>query len=775
MGQPGSTPSKPRPARAGKPRREGTAERIPMPTGKIPSLILDAWLILLALFLPPYLGPLTFRYDLGFMTALLGMAGAALLFSRREDGPYRLNRTAVYALLALSLVAAEALGGLLEKQNLALVLGAITLIGLLAHPFHALYALLLLFGSALLSQGPHLGLGLPGLAAAAPEWNGNRPPLSDLLVPLFPALNAAGLLLLLLGFKRPAAWAPVASAVKTPLPGAGRTAEKNPPETGAGPAPAAAGTALMERPQDEGDPSVTQFFSRVYLEKQGEQALEDMKDILNTVVYFMSRNFKAYSAIGFLASEVGEKLVVNAVVTKSKDFKYDCIIEPGRGLVGNAIAKPGGFVSGNLRSYQGELEYYTREQSINSMMVMRVMDNQSRRLQGLLVVDSEHVRAFTDEHKELMNRFTQIASAMITNAKLTYEMNKQATLADTQYEIAKRLSETIKAEEVIEVLLQSLSKSFAHDRIVICTYDAAASKGMVWRLIGDAGGIAEGMAFDVQSNRSLYGSIFRNRRALVSQNFRQDDRYVRFEAEEAAALKPEDILLAPIYDDRQAVLAVVGIESNRAGAYSLVELQQLKTMMANVSTSLTKARMYTEMERMATMDGLTQIANHRKFQDILTTELGRAQRYSLPLTLLLMDIDHFKKFNDTYGHPVGDLVLQAVARTLQASIRSSDYCARYGGEEFVVVLVQTDEQQAHILAERIRRAIEAAEVPAEDKVLRVTVSIGSATFPQDGLSKQDLIDNADKAMYYSKQNGRNRVSFYSQVRQRVAGPKPVPA
>jgi diguanylate cyclase (GGDEF)-like protein len=170
------------------------------------------------------------------------------------------------------------------------------------------------------------------------------------------------------------------------------------------------------------------------------------------------------------------------------------------------------------------------------------------------------------------------------------------------------------------------------------------------------------------------------------------------------------------------------------------------------------------MEKLATIDGLTQIANHRKFQDIMTLELERSARYNSPLTLLLMDIDHFKKFNDTYGHPVGDLVLQMVAKALQGSIRNTDYCARYGGEEFVVVLIQADEAQSRILAERIRKAVESLQIQNEDKILRVTVSIGSATFPYDGATKQDLIDNADKAMYFSKQTGRNRVSFYSAVR-----------
>ena len=246
----------------------------------------------------------------------------------------------------------------------------------------------------------------------------------------------------------------------------------------------------------------------------------------------MSRNFKAYTSIGFLISELGDKLVINSVVTKSRNLNYDCVVEFGKGIIGSAVNKPAGFITGNLKSYTGDLEYYSSQENINSMMIMRVMDNQSKRIQGLLLVDSENVRAFNDEHKELMYRFTQIASAMITSAKLTYQMNRYAIQADTQYEIAKKLSEALKPEEVIDTLTQSVMKTFEHNRVVICAYNPATTKGTIWRIMGDPGSISEGMEFDIHSDRSLYGSVFRNRRAMVTQGFRLEKRFVRFDREE---------------------------------------------------------------------------------------------------------------------------------------------------------------------------------------------------------------------------------------------------
>ena len=724
--------------------------------------------VLLALFGAPVLPVLgQAHYEASLMGALLGLAAVFLALTRSADGQYRIAGFASAAwLFTLAWCGVHLLGGVGFRLNMALALAAAALIGTQAHPLHSVYILLLTLSAAMVEVTNRLYGWLP---RSAPSEVQNIP--EYVFSILFPVLAVALFQVALLAFKRsqPAAARPparpAASGAAAPVLAVDKPVPKGSVILGAEPADA----SLTQDPA-----AATQFFNRVYLESRGDQALKDMKDILYTVVYFMSRNFRAYTSIGFLASEHSDKLTINAVVTKSRNLNYDCEIEFGKGLIGSAVNKPAGFITGNLRSYDGDLSYYKDAENINSVMIMRVMDNQSKRIQGLLLVDSENVRAFTDEHKELMNRFTQIASAMVTSVKLTYEMNKVARLADQQYEIAKKLSESLKVEEVIEVLTQSLMRTFEHDRLVIVAYNPATTRGSIWRVIGDPGGLSEGSEFDIHDQRSLYGSVFRNRRSIVSQGFRIETSFVRFDRDEPSEAKPQDILIAPIHDDRQSVWAVVGLESNRAGTYSQSELQLLKTIMANVTTALTKARMYTEMEKLATIDGLTQIANHRKFQDILSMELERSQRYNTPLTLLLMDIDHFKKFNDTYGHPVGDLVLQMVAKALQGSIRNTDYCARYGGEEFVVVLIQADEAQSRMLAERVRKAVETMQVRNEDKVLKVTVSIGSATYPFDARDKQELIDNADKAMYASKQGGRNRVSFFSEVRNTPAGLAPQP-
>ena len=158
-----------------------------------------------------------------------------------------------------------------------------------------------------------------------------------------------------------------------------------------------------------------------------------------------------------------------------------------------------------------------------------------------------------------------------------------------------------------------------------------------------------------------------------------------------------------------------------------------------------------ELERLATTDGLTGLTNHRTFQDRLREEFTRATRYGESLSLLLLDVDHFKQFNDTFGHPAGDAVLRNVSRILRLSGRVTDIAARYGGEEFVIILPQTDAAGAMVVAERVRAAIAAA--PWELRA--VTASVGVSTLTLDTPDPETLISRADQALYRSKAMGRD--------------------
>ncbi len=164
-----------------------------------------------------------------------------------------------------------------------------------------------------------------------------------------------------------------------------------------------------------------------------------------------------------------------------------------------------------------------------------------------------------------------------------------------------------------------------------------------------------------------------------------------------------------------------------------------------------------QLARLATQDGLTQLKNHRAFQERLSEEIERAQRYDSSLSMMLIDVDSFKQYNDSYGHPEGDKVLKKVAVMMQEAARHTDVVARYGGEEFVIVLPQTDAAGGAVVAERLRAAIAAAEWPNRP----VTVSVGVCSMHGHSMDQSALISSADEALYESKRGGRNRVTVYA--------------
>jgi diguanylate cyclase (GGDEF)-like protein len=173
--------------------------------------------------------------------------------------------------------------------------------------------------------------------------------------------------------------------------------------------------------------------------------------------------------------------------------------------------------------------------------------------------------------------------------------------------------------------------------------------------------------------------------------------------------------------------------------------------------------MVQSLEEQATTDGLTGLVNHRTFQERFSSMLGRADRHKFRVAMLLTDIDHFKKVNDTYGHPTGDAVLKRVASILKASARKIDIVARYGGEEFALVLEGTDRAGARQLAERIREEVSQQVFESSKGPFNATLSLGVAVYPDDGKAKQDIISCADKALYAAKHAGRNRTVCHGEA------------
>jgi diguanylate cyclase (GGDEF)-like protein len=191
------------------------------------------------------------------------------------------------------------------------------------------------------------------------------------------------------------------------------------------------------------------------------------------------------------------------------------------------------------------------------------------------------------------------------------------------------------------------------------------------------------------------------------------------------------------------------------------EIQEANGELAKVNRDLASA--VEKLARLARTDGLTALNNHRTFQERLSAEVQRSERNNSPLTLLMIDVDHFKNYNDTHGHPAGDKVLVKVSKLMQETLRTTDMVARYGGEEFVIILVDTPLSFGAKVADKVRTAIRQTVFPGADRSQpsgRVTVSIGMAGWPMHGKKAEALIAAADKALYEAKRAGRDQVKLY---------------
>lgn len=226
------------------------------------------------------------------------------------------------------------------------------------------------------------------------------------------------------------------------------------------------------------------------------------------------------------------------------------------------------------------------------------------------------------------------------------------------------------------------------------------------------------------------------------------------------------ILIAPLMHAQNLFGMVILGEKHNKKSYSQQELEIFSLLTNFLAASINNARLYQEMERLSLTDALTGLYNRRYFETYLENELARARRFNQPVSLVMLDIDNFKNYNDTLGHPAGDDLLRQLGQLLSATVRTTDIAARYGGEEFCVILPHVSWEGAASFCTRLQKEVfsypfEAREVQPNG---RVTVSIGTATYPYDAQCMEALIAKSDLALYEAKKRGRNQVMTYAQIK-----------
>ncbi|MFH1715600.1 MAG: sensor domain-containing diguanylate cyclase [Elusimicrobiota bacterium] len=262
--------------------------------------------------------------------------------------------------------------------------------------------------------------------------------------------------------------------------------------------------------------------------------------------------------------------------------------------------------------------------------------------------------------------------------------------------------------------------------------------------INDIINIGEVSIVDLKTDNIFVKWVIEQEVPLLITDLRRD---YRFSADIARISQFKSLMILPLWNG-ETMHSCIQIGASYAGAYREEDLRMVLIIADIASLAITNAVLFGKIQELVIIDSLTGVFNRRYFMEICEEEINRSKRYSIPLSLLLVDIDHFKRYNDTFGHLSGDKILKDVSRVFKENSRETDLVARYGGEEFVLLLSMTDIHSAFQKAEKIRGIIE--------EKCGVTVSIGIAQ-PGDNKSVLDIIDKADKALYKAKTSGRNRV------------------
>lgn len=382
-------------------------------------------------------------------------------------------------------------------------------------------------------------------------------------------------------------------------------------------------------------------------------------------------------------------------------------------------------------------------------------------VRGLLVVDREAQEPFSEQEQELLSNATSFLLRAIENERVFIQLERAKIEQGKLYRSVDTLNAAWTETQVIEAGVNSAREFASFDFAVVTLFDKSTNEHEICAVSGEGALELVGQRF--RNNAGLVSMVVANRHPLPYRGDYDPSRQVVFSRRLAPPAMPSLLVLPLSVHDRALGTLVLG--SQRRGAFGEAVRPTLEVLASHVAVSLANARMFKRLEELATTDGLTGLFNKRALIEVAAQKIKSSKRFKKPLSVLVCDIDHFKKVNDTYGHDVGDVVIRGFGDVLRRVKRDTDAVGRFGGEEFVVVCEETDSEGAALLAERIRSEIEASAFHTTQGSLKVTCSVGVATFPSAGQDWETLFKATDEALYASKRNGRNRVTVWPPRRE----------
>jgi two-component system, cell cycle response regulator len=442
-------------------------------------------------------------------------------------------------------------------------------------------------------------------------------------------------------------------------------------------------------------------------------------------------------------------------------------LRAGEGALGGVLKRQAPV---RLRGEVRAANYYEDGHRPRALLAVPLLARLGGHLRGVVLVDRTVDRPFTErEELTLSGIATELARAAAAE-RLIRDGRARRDEQERFYQAMERLNRTSTTRDVFDAVIEAASQMARVDfgavtlveeelrgrpqhrvaRATSCPLDPSSRKEDGRRPPDELSAL-EGTTFP--DNSGLVACAVRLGSALPGKALKLAEAVVFDEGTRLRGFKSVKVLPLRAGD---AVLGTLVLAARTSDAYRGDVVRQLEVVGLQAGDSVLRARLFEATERLATTDGLTGLVNHRTLQARLDEHLAACQRYARKVSFILIDIDHFKAVNDTYGHPTGDLVLRGIARLLQTEARTTDVAARYGGEEFALVMPETDRAGAVRTAERIREKVAKAVFQSDQGELKVTLSVGVATFPDDAQTKGDLVELADGGLYHAKRHGRNQ-------------------
>lgn len=481
-------------------------------------------------------------------------------------------------------------------------------------------------------------------------------------------------------------------------------------------------------------------------------------DIFHLQLEILRQTLDLTTVALFWAGRQEEKLHLLSVTSLRDDIRADPFVR-GTGIIGALRNDRRELAVCPVSQHRATIPYYPSNREVGAFFALRLplahgapsSAESPLAAMAVLCLDREEAAPWSEREQEIIRLGAQ---------KLTQDLLLDRKMAETSrdkeaiHQIClglQELNEVLDLKAVFAATITAIRRLFAADFVVISLLEDG--EHTIVKAAGPMAAELEGLRFPAADG--LVGQAIKLRRWMPPHDNYQGAAPIF--SRELWTNDFQSLIILPLLKEGNQAIGALTVAAEKTGLFNPQRRQILEIIAGQVTTKIQLALAHEKICQLATIDGLTGLKNHRTFQHAFDNMLKRAERMATPLSLVLCDLDHFKRINDTHGHPFGDQVLQAVAATLGASIRSVDLAARYGGEEFALLLEDSDIEGARNQTERVRQAIRDLHFTAPDETVTISMSFGLASFPGDGETKNELIRRADQALYRAKEGGRDRV------------------